>query len=225
MTGRIKLVDSNGDVLVTENVPEMEYDYDVIQSFDQTCGTFNTSDFQLPLGKFKDQCPERFVCEVAESRTLQMSGPSDLEVFAECMDAMNCAMMVGMTTHATSSIGLFVHQMIPHHQNAVNMAKALLKTGGLTACDDLTNEDDPTCIMEAMMYEIINGQNAQIQTMRAVLQSLDEPAYADCAVPFGDGDANREDGGSNNGQGSGAIHLGINLALIVGAFAMPTLMF
>jgi uncharacterized protein (DUF305 family) len=46
-----------------------------------------------------------------------------------------------MTTDATSEIGLFIHQMIPHHQNAVNMAKALLKTG--FSCEDLTNEDDP----------------------------------------------------------------------------------
>jgi len=37
--------------------------------------------------------------------------------------------MAGMTNKATSKseVALFVHQMIPHHQNAVNMAKALLK--------------------------------------------------------------------------------------------------
>ena len=39
---------------------------------------------------------------------------------------MNCAMMNGMTTSvkgSESEVALFLHQMIPHHQNAVNMAK------------------------------------------------------------------------------------------------------
>ena len=39
---------------------------------------------------------------------------------------------------------LFIHQMIPHHQNAVNMAKSLIKTGEVQ-CDDITNEDDHDC--------------------------------------------------------------------------------
>jgi len=39
-------------------------------------------------------------------------------------------MFAGMTTNvnAGSEAALFLHQMIPHHQNAVNMSKALLKT-------------------------------------------------------------------------------------------------
>ena len=39
---------------------------------------------------------------------------------------MNCAMMNGMTSSVKGSASedaLFLHQMIPHHQNAVNMAK------------------------------------------------------------------------------------------------------
>jgi hypothetical protein len=177
MTGRIKLVDANGEPLVTEDTPEIEYSYDEVDEFDKQCGTFNTSDYQLP----HPECPEKFVCDVAGESSV-LSG------FAECMDAMNCAMMVGMTTHATTSeIGLFIHQMIPHHQNAVNMAKALLKTG--LPCDDLLDDEDPNCIMQGMMREIVNGQNSQIQMMRAVLDTLEEPAYADCVVPvFGEDD-------------------------------------
>jgi hypothetical protein len=176
MTGRIKLVDANGEPLVTEDTPEIEYSYDEVDDFDKQCGTFNTSDYQLP----HPECPEKFVCDVAG----ESSGLSD---FADCMDAMNCAMMVGMTTHATSEVGLFIHQMIPHHQNAVNMAKALLKTG--LPCDDLLDDEDTNCIMQGLMREIVNGQNAQIQSMRAVLETLEEPAYADCVVPvFGEDD-------------------------------------
>ena len=43
----------------------------------------------------------------------------------------------------------FIHQMIPHHQNAVNMAKALLKTNTLDASDEGDRE------MENMMWAII----------------------------------------------------------------------
>jgi aspartate/glutamate racemase len=116
---------------------------------------------------------------------------------------MNCAsIMAGMTSHATSEMGLFIHQMIPHHQNEVNMAKALLKTG--VSCEDLSNDKDPTCIMEVIFQEIINGQNAQIQAMRGVLEALDEPAYADCVVPvFGLEDiASGTDGSSLSGEAS-----------------------
>ena len=229
MTGRIKLMDESGAPLVTENIPELEYSYDEVSSFDQTCGTFNTSSYQLPDGEFAGQCPERFVCESSESRFLQSDGntSSPLDAFSTCLDAMNCAMMVGMTTHATSPIGLFIHQMIPHHQNAVNMAKALLKTGGMATCEDLTNEDDPECIMQYMMYEIINNQNHQIQTMRAVLESLQEPAYADCVVSSGththeEGEESSDDAvgnvtstGESVGGGSSASALGHNLLTAV----------
>jgi uncharacterized protein (DUF305 family) len=54
--------------------------------------------------------------------------------------------MVGMTTDATSEVGVIIHQMILHHQNAVNQAKTLLKTGFSSGCDDLSNEEDPNCI-------------------------------------------------------------------------------
>jgi hypothetical protein len=176
MTGRIKLVNENNEPITEENIPAIEYEYDEVSEFDQKCGTFNTSDFQLPHA----ECPDKFVCDVADE------SPA-LADFSECLDAMNCAMMAGMTSHATSEIGLFMHQMIPHHQNAVNMAKALLKTG--LTCEDLTNEDDPNCLVEVILREIINGQNAQIQAMRGILESLDEPAYANCVVPvFGEGD-------------------------------------
>merc|ERR1740123_1195024 len=71
--------------------------------------------------------------------------------------------------------------MIPHHQNAVNMCKALFKSGELT-CEDLENEEDPHCIMKLLCYEIINGQNFQIQTMRGVLDALDYDSEDDCQV-------------------------------------------
>jgi hypothetical protein len=175
MSGRIKLVDSNLEPLVAELTPPLGYEYNHVSGFDKSCGTFNTTDYQLPNA----QCPDKFICDVEGGRD---NNPV-LADFSECLDAMNCAMMVGMTSDATSEIGLFVHQMIPHHQNAVNMVKALLKTNTVNCDDLLSEEDDPQCIMERIMREIINGQNAQIQLMWKVLKLLDEPAYADCVVP------------------------------------------
>ena len=81
---------------------------------------------------------------------------------------------------AQSEMALFIHQMIPHHQNAVNMAKALLRTGSLN-CNSFEEESDD-CAMEIILREIINGQNHQIQTMRALLESQGYPETDDCQV-------------------------------------------
>jgi hypothetical protein len=70
--------------------------------------------------------------------------------------------------------------MIPHHQNAVNMAKTLLKLGNLQ-CDDVTDESTD-CIMENMMRDTINTQNHQIQMMRQILDTLGLPPEDDCVV-------------------------------------------
>jgi Domain of unknown function (DUF305) len=76
---------------------------------------------------------------------------------------------------------LLFDSMIPHHQNAVNMAKTLLKLGGLS-CDDLLNEDQTDCIMTNMMRDTINSQNQQIRAMRDVLEALNLPYADDCVV-------------------------------------------
>merc|ERR1712086_336651 len=92
-------------------------------------------------------------------------------------------MLAGMTSNVNmdNAIGLFNHQMIPHHQNAVNMCKALLKSGEAD-CDDLEDEDDAACITNVICQEIINVQNAQIQTMRGVLDGLNLDESDDCVI-------------------------------------------
>lgn len=174
MSGRIKLL-QNGQPISVDDVPEIPYDYDVPGTFDETCGTHGLDDWQLP----HPECPAEFVCDVPAE------GPK--KDFADCIDAMNCHMMAGMTTKMTSQseIALFIHQMIPHHQNAVNMAKTLLHSGALDGCTDVTNDEDPLCVMKVIMYHIINGQNHEIQSMRGVLESLELPASDDCTVELG----------------------------------------
>jgi Domain of unknown function (DUF305) len=144
MAGRIKLL-KGGVPVSTADQPPLGYSYDRPGAFDRGCGTFGLDDFQLP----HPECPETFVCDV---------GPNN-QPFASCIDAMNCHMFVGMTTGVSSrsNIALFVHQMIPHHQNAVNMAKTLLITDEI-GCADLTDDEDPYCVMEALLRDIVNTQ-------------------------------------------------------------------
>jgi len=169
MTGRIKFIDADEALLQHEDEPAIDYEYDVPSAFDEECGTYGIEPFQLP----NSQCPESFVCNAPDLSY-------DLGKYASCYDAMDCAMMVGMTTYVEDAKSLFIHQMIPHHQNAVNMAKALLKSGGLE-CDDVT-EETSDCALTVIAMSIIAHQNHQIQGMQAV---LDEEGYLptnDCEV-------------------------------------------
>jgi uncharacterized protein (DUF305 family) len=171
MTGRIKLL-KNGAPINEANEPSIEYRYDTPGEFDVKCGTFGLDNYQLP----NSQCPDKFVC-------FDNTTDTALVQYATCIDAMNCAMLAGMTTgySGNSPVALFIHQMVPHHQNAVNMAKVLLHQNTLV-CDDLTNEDDPDCQMEAILRDIINSQNFQIQGMLAILEQKNFPKTSDCMV-------------------------------------------
>ena len=151
MSGRIKLL-KNGVSVTQDDTPEVPYTYGKPCDFDAQCGTFGLDSFQLP----NVECFDRFVCGVPDN-------DSHLELYSACIEAMNCRMMAGVTTKATSMSGvdLFIHHMVPHHQNAVNMAKATLKFAKLK-CDDLTGESND-CVLEQILREIINGQNIEIQ--------------------------------------------------------------
>lgn len=169
MSGRIKLM-KDGEIIKYENVPEIPYEQEYqSSSFDKECGTMHLGDFQLP----HPECPHKFICD-----------GNSVSQFATCLEAMNCAMMVGMTTYVEDKndgdVALFNHQMIPHHENAVNMAKTMLKNGNLS-CDDITG-DSTDCQMTRIMYEIVNNQNFQIQVMRGILENDGFSEYNDCKV-------------------------------------------
>jgi len=170
MTGRIKFVDAAGAPLYPDDVPEIPYPYQTLGPYDMSCGSSGLEDFQLPNA----QCPDRFVCNRPEGAVGK---------FAECIDSTNCAMLAGMTTNVydDNALALFSHQMIPHHQNAVNMCKSLLISGEAD-CADLENEEDAACILNVICQEIINVQNAQIQAMYGVLGSIDSKPTDDCIV-------------------------------------------
>ena len=174
MSGRIKLL-QNGVPVSEADDPSIDYEYDEPGEFDKKCGSFGLDNFQLP-NKF---CPPRFVCGV-ESEADEV-----LRVYSSCIEAENCAMLSGMTTGITaaSEAALFIYQMIPHHQNAVNMAKTLLLADKLD-CSDITDEDNQDCVLEIILRDIVNGQNHQIQLMRGYLESKGYPDEDDCSVPI-----------------------------------------
>lgn len=171
MSGRIKLLKNNLPAQ-TADEPALGYQYDKPSEFDQGCGTFGLANYQLP----QPQCPSTFVCGADKQS-------AEIQAYADCLNAMDCAMFTEMSTgvKAGSNVALFIHQMIPHHQNAVNMAKNLLKTDKVP-CDDVTDEDDWDCVMQVILRSIINGQNDEIQKMRGVLAELDLPMTDQCPI-------------------------------------------
>jgi hypothetical protein len=101
-----------------------------------------------------------------------------------------------------------MHQMIPHHENAVNMAKALLKNNN-NGLDCYYNSEtgeqegaEEDCEMVDMMWSIINGQNHQITMMRKWLEYNSEPESLICALEG----AYDDDSYDDNGYYTGHIH-------------------
>ena len=173
MTGRIKLIGSDGSKVSEADTPAIPYKYDCVSSFDESCGTFGIEQFQPSMSP---QCPNKFVCYDGAGSIGDMKG---------CIDAMNCAMLSGMTIFygddgKSSKINdtvLFLREMIPHHQNAVNMAKNLLKSGEVDCSLDAPVEEgqDVTtaCLLDPIVRSIINTQNSQIQAMYGLLDGFD----------------------------------------------------
>jgi Domain of unknown function (DUF305) len=181
MSGRIKLLKNGIPTQPDEDLPEIPYKYDVPTEYDEACGSFGLDDFQLP----NKQCPERFVCDAPSGGTVGR--------FAACIEAQNCQMFMGMTTgvSARSVTALFVHQMIPHHVNAVHMAKTLLMHGELD-CDHPYDAETPGCAMYKLGLSIVNSQNFQIQKMRELLENQGYPETDDCVVPVSGNDEEGE---------------------------------
>ena len=174
MEGSIQLFpeDSRGSNAITQATTDIPEYVDNRSEFDKKCGTYGLGDFELPNAL----CPDRFVCGTEDVT-------DELKHFAECLEAANCHMMSGMTTgvSATADAALFIHQMIPHHQNAVNTAKTLLKMGSLL-CPDMTDKSNPDCVLEGILREIVAGQNHQIELMRKFLRDHDYPMEDNCDV-------------------------------------------
>jgi len=152
MSGRIKLLDANGDVITSSDSPALMYDYDVATGDDLACGTYGLNIYfeETQNGK----CADNYLC----TDGLTFDAPKTQ--FNKCLNAMDCAMEFNMeiTPSTTSAVATFNHQMIPHHVNAVQMCKALIKTGEVSA------DTEPDIYW--MCWAIINVQSSQIALMQ-----------------------------------------------------------
>ena len=157
MSGRIVLHNADGTRVAGSGAGEPElYDPVSVDPIDEVCGTYGLSPYAPGQ---PGACEERFVC-----------GDLDTD-FEKCLQAMDCQMnremlVVGHDAHQ-DELATFSQQMIPHHVNAVNMARLLLKHVGRERLAQVDGFLD-------MVYDIINGQNFQIHLMRAYLGSHPE---------------------------------------------------
>ena len=173
MSGRIKILTSDGKTENRDEIPILGYNYETLDPFDNKCGTYGASSYRLDNALCDQE--NAFICNREH-----IDYTSSTRNFGECMEAIDCKMHVEMRTYLSQSnpTETFVHQMIPHHENAVNMPKIILKASdnGLN-CE--TYEED--CEILNMMWEIINGQNHQITMMRNWLQTKGYAESDPCA--------------------------------------------
>ena len=117
MSGRIKICDRVGDnCILRSGKPVQLYEYHVPDPFDHECGT--TGAVQYKDGK---QCEgHEFLCAAHKAQRN--------DTVFKCFDAIDCAMNAEMRIQyrgKNEQFTAFLQQMIPHHQNAVNMAKCV----------------------------------------------------------------------------------------------------
>jgi hypothetical protein len=183
MSARIEIVNDQNIPVSGDDIP-ISYEYEQPSEFDQTCGSYNAG----PYANTAEACPGMtFICGAGESTQ-----------FDKCMAAINCAMHVEMRTPKRGeSAATFMHQMIAHHENAVNMAKVLLKENPqsldcgtaydgrrrMEGCESDGSGDGGTPF-RTLLWDIINTQNQQITFMRAWLKDNQRSAssFETCVV-------------------------------------------
>jgi hypothetical protein len=83
MSGRIKILDSDGNSVSSTDDPPLGYEYDMPSEFDKTCGTFGLEPYQLPNAL----CPSKFVCGVDEvNQDLQDFSAVRFSEFSACWE-------------------------------------------------------------------------------------------------------------------------------------------
>ena len=160
MSGKIQLLNADGSKYTNSKPEKSLYDAPTIDVVDHTCGTTGMGKY---AGGGSDVCSERFLCGALDS------------TFEKCLQAVDCSMNKEMNAEAQADpadaaglIAHFMQQMIPHHENAVNMAKTLLKLEAPAAITAAMDEDALTGIL----WNIINVQNFQIHNFRNYLNAL-----------------------------------------------------
>jgi uncharacterized protein (DUF305 family)/plastocyanin len=156
MSGKIIIQNADGSAITPKNpVPHALYAPTNPSGADAMCGTHAVKDYATGGSK---ACAERFLC-----------GTLDTD-FEKCMQAIDCKMNKDMKSHtrpfdSNNAVEVFMEQMIPHHENAVNMAKILLKHVPADKITAAIDEDGFTHILN----DIIAQQTYQIHQFRNYL--------------------------------------------------------
>merc|ERR1712241_496954 len=186
MSGKIKILNADGTPYESGSDELDLYDPITHDEFDETCGTTATADYQE--GGSRD-CGISFFPGKQNSK------------YEQCLQAIDCQMHWDMysetSEHDGDMIVNFMQQMIPHHQNAVNMAKLLLKHVDQEDLDDV--ED-----LESILYGIINVQNFQIHQFRNYLNPEDNYLDGSDVKPPHISSSSDDSSGSDDSTGSAA---------------------
>jgi hypothetical protein len=159
MSGKIRIQNTDGTAFTpTANPTELDlYTPEAVSPVDGVCGTSGIEPYSF--GKDK-ACSERFIC-----------GTLDTD-YEKCLDAMNCEMKENMHSYTSADhsneMAVFMQQMIPHHKNAINMVKVLMKQAQDADTVALLQDSDMTNIM----YDILAQQSYQIHQFRNYLGPL-----------------------------------------------------
>jgi len=186
----------------------------VPNGIDLTCGTDGLEDYMSPNGKYS--CSQRFFCGAIET------------VYEKCIHAMDCKMYHEMRASGyddhKDELVTFSQLMIPHHINAINMAKSLL--------NHYKDHDGPRGVPGNLMptsdrfdtlYEVIMGQTQQIQKMKQFLAThqgyQDHGFNADSVGPHCE-DHEHEDHGKQVGIDTSGVDNGNGVLLPLAIWAL-----
>jgi len=172
MSGLIKVQDQNGQPMGDVGKQAELYKPYQADEFDKMCGTYEVSEYAPGEGYAKECADLQFLC-----------GETDTS-FGKCMQAIDCKMNRSMRViNSGNPVVTFMHQMIPHHDNAVNMAKILLKIeeSKKAAGDATVLEDGAFNIIDQdvddLLRNIVNTQNEQITFMNSWLEENGHAPY------------------------------------------------
>jgi hypothetical protein len=221
MSGRIKIIEADDSLVQLADDPPLPADYygPELSDYDVSCGTSGMmGDYEESEGKCSH---DTFMCTEGETTPLERGS------FGDCLRTIDCHMDYNMRTELSSDpVVTFIHQMIPHHQNAINMAKMLLKENALqlepTPDRRLQKrrriDDDgscPDCAIEEALWAIINTQAHQIITFQDWLAAFNYPDEGRCDLAPKSSKSSK----SSSGLGTGA-GIGIGIAVGVGALVL-----
>jgi uncharacterized protein (DUF305 family) len=170
MSGRLRIVAPQGQFYQPIGRPPALYPPHAPEEFDTECGTYQAATYEGA-----PQCggQEAMLCS-----------PGDGGRFRRCLEAINCKMGTEMRVVADDAVGgtdpalaLFMQQMIPHHANAVNMAKILMKEADdkLVQLPRSAGGIPWVAELKTMLYSIVNDQNYQIHQMEGYLTDMGSP--------------------------------------------------